>query len=102
MKRLNLESEKKSENGCLDFLRKVFEPEKPLAKMIRTENASGYYLYDTGTNKIIQCREQVFELVQHLLDRDVDEAKEAFISRYGEKAFFTANTGRIMTNPMQW
>ncbi|UCH97897.1 MAG: hypothetical protein JSV88_13870, partial [Candidatus Aminicenantes bacterium] len=90
MKCLKRETEKKGKNGCLDFLRKTFEPEKPLAKMIRTETASGYHLYDTGTNKILQCRKEVFDLVQNLLDQDVDEATGAFISRYGEKAFLDA------------
>ncbi len=64
MKRLSVETEKKSKDGSIDFLRKIFEPEKPLAKLIRTETASGYHLYDTGTNKILQCRKEVFELVQ--------------------------------------
>lgn len=90
MKRLKRETEKKGKNGCLDFLRKIFEPDKPLAKMIRTPTASGYHLYDTGTNKILQCREEVFELVQYLLVHDVDKAKEVFVSRYGEKAFLAA------------
>jgi hypothetical protein len=50
----------------LDFPGKIFGTGKSLAKLLNTD--SGYYLYDTGTNKILGCRKQVFELLAGKLD----------------------------------
>lgn len=69
----------------LDMLRDTFTAEKPLAKLTRSE--SGYYLYDTGTNKILACREEVFDLLQSLFIYDINKAQNDFVCRYGEKEF---------------
>ncbi|MGD2090281.1 MAG: hypothetical protein PVH61_29160 [Candidatus Aminicenantes bacterium] len=78
----------KNISAYVDFLGKTFEPQKPLAKLLKTE--SGYYLYDTGTNKILGCREQVFEFLNDLFLKDVNQAAGDFISRYGQQEFLSA------------
>jgi uncharacterized protein len=78
----------KNISAYVEFLGKTFGPKKPLAKLLKTE--SGYYLYDTGTNKILGCREQVFEFLNDLFLKDVNQAAEDFISKYGQKEFISA------------
>lgn len=47
----------KNKNFYLNLLGNAFGREKPLARMLHTD--SGYYLYDTGTNKILGCGKEV-------------------------------------------
>ena len=72
----------------LDFLEQTFDTEKPLAKLLKTE--SGYYPYGTGTNKILGCRREVYDLLDGLFQEDVKKAAGTFISSYGEKEFLAA------------
>ena len=72
----------------LDRLQQAFGKEKPLARMLRT--SSGYYVYDTGTNKILECRKEVYDLIQELFVKDVNKAAADFISRWGENEFLAA------------
>lgn len=69
-------------------LEEIFYPEKPLGRLLNT--GSGYYLYDTGTNKILACGELVYALTGRLLSREIDEAVEDFIAVYGETGFVNA------------
>ena len=82
------ETHKTAKNVNLVCLIKTFEVEKPLAKLIRTE--SGYYLYDTGTNKIMICPKEVYDLLNGLLSKPVNQAIEGFISDYGKNKFLAA------------
>lgn len=72
----------------LDLLGKTFGPEKPLAKLLNT--SSGYFVYDTGTNKILGCRKQVYDLLYDLFLKDVNRAAGDFISLYGQEEFLSA------------
>ncbi len=72
----------------LDFLEKFFGSGKPLAKLLNT--SPGCYLYDTGTNKILGCRREVYDLLSDLFLEDVNRAVGNFISRYSEKEFLSA------------
>ncbi len=66
------------------FLKTVFEPEIPLAKLYESE--SFFYLYDTGTNKILECRREVYLLLSDLMGAaDVETAVRNFIERFGEE-----------------
>jgi uncharacterized protein len=76
---------KKGHDRNLECLRRTFEPEKPLAKLIPTD--VGYFLYDTGTNKILGCKDEVAVLLHALFTNEVSEAQAMFVSRYGEKVF---------------
>jgi uncharacterized protein len=78
----------KKKELLIESLRQVFEPEKPLVKMLRTP--SGCYLYDTGTNKILGCRKEVYDLLDNFLAKNVNEAAADFINRYSETEFITA------------
>jgi len=69
-------------------LKKIFFPQKPLARLLKT--GSGYYLYDTGTNKILGCSETVYTLTNRLLEKEWTEAVDGFISDYGENEFVDA------------
>ena len=82
MKGMKQSATKDAKNFYIGYLKKTFETEKPLACLLKT--ASGYYLYDTGTNKILGCREQVFEFLNDLFLKDVNQAAGDFISKYGE------------------
>jgi uncharacterized protein len=63
----------KSKRDCVGFIKETFGDEKPLAKMVRSD--AGYYLYDTGTNKILECRREVFDLLNDLLTHgDVNQS----------------------------
>ena len=76
-------------NDYRDFLKTVFEPESPLAKLYETENS--FYLYDTGTNKILECREEVYRLLSNLMDSsDVDSTIRSFIQHFSEEEFCRA------------
>jgi uncharacterized protein len=78
----------KDKNFYLNFLDEIFGQLKPLAKLLKTE--SGYYLYDSGTNKILGCRKQIFELLQDLFIKDVSKAVEDFVSQYCQQEFLSA------------
>lgn len=70
------------------YLNNIWQGSKPLANFFRSTSTG--YLYDTGTNKILACRDKVFELLQLLLERHVDDAVVAFISQYGNEVFLKA------------
>lgn len=88
MKGTSTGAEQVRKDVYLDFLATIFEPGKPLAKLIPTD--VGYFLYDTGTNKILGCTEEVAFLLHGLLTNDVSGAYAVFTARYGEKAFLNA------------
>ncbi len=88
MKHVNAKTKKEEDIFYRDFLRQIFQTQKPLAKLFKT--ASDYFLYDGGTNKILECRKEVFDLLQGLLTNDVNKAQKTFSSRYGEQAFLKA------------
>ena len=69
----------------LDLLSPVFDSGKPLAKLIDTD--AGYFLYDTGTNKILGCNEETAVLLQTLFSHDVSTAHARFSARFGETTF---------------
>lgn len=68
-------------DSYIQRLANLFTSEKPLAKLIDT--GSGYYLYDTGTNKIMECREEIYDLLTNLLRSDFDTVVNDFINRHG-------------------
>ena len=72
----------REENNNVQYLEKAFRTEKPLAKLVRTPSA--FYLYDTGTNKILECEEPVYELLQGLLTKEFNRTIEEFVSGHGE------------------
>jgi uncharacterized protein len=75
-------------NFYFDCLRKTFESEKPLAKLLRTD--SGYFLYDTGTNKILGCRKEVYQLLYELFTNDFNKAIQDHIAQFGETEFLSS------------
>jgi len=66
----------------------VWNDQKPLAKLFRTVRSG--YLYDTGTNKILECNELVFDLLQNLYASDVESAFQFFVDKHGNDAFLQA------------
>jgi uncharacterized protein len=88
MKGMKPAAKKDAQNSYIDFLKKTFESEKPLACLLRTP--SGYYLYDTGTNKIMECEKEVFELLHGLFLKEVNQAIVDFVASHGEKGFISA------------
>jgi|GEM_PF-293203 len=66
----------------------IWNGEKPLSKLFKT-NSRGY-LYDTGTNKILGCSDNVFELLELLNNHAPASAAEKFISTHSIEAFIDA------------
>lgn len=69
----------------LNLLRTIFGGERPLARLLK--NDSGYFFYDTGTNKVVGCSKEVFQLLHGLFTKDVDSAVREFTGHYGDEAF---------------
>ena len=72
----------KDKNFYLNFLDEIFGQLKPLAKLLKTE--SGYYLYDTGTNKILVCRKPVFELLNaftNVLKQEIEKETYCYLKK---------------------
>ncbi|MCP5104617.1 MAG: radical SAM protein [bacterium] len=80
--------EKKDILSCTKALTRCFEPEPPLAKLFRTHSSG--FLYDPGTNLVLQLREEVFELMDLLLNQNTEKAVGAFIRQKGESQFIEA------------
>ena len=76
-------------------LEQVFGTEKPLARMLSTP--TGYYLYDTGTNKILGCKKQVYLLLDDLLNKEFHHAVDNYLSHYGESLFIEASREIVET-----
>lgn len=85
MKRENLPNESETKRNVVEFLSTIFLKGKPLAKTFET--ASGNYLFDTGTSKLLVCPKDIFELLKDLFSRSFQAAVDAYISRHGEKKF---------------
>lgn len=62
---------------------------KPLARLFKTDSC--YYLYDAGTNKLLNCRKEIFDLLGKLYSKPTVIAVEEFISEYGKKEFLLAS-----------
>ena len=67
------------------YLRKIWEEQKPLAVLFKTD--SSYYLYDTGTNKILKCDSLTYDLLEKLFYEDFEPAVGAFLKKNGEDGF---------------
>lgn len=61
-----------------NFISHLWGNEKPLCILFSTERND--YLYDTGTNKILKCEKNEFELLGNLLTLDPASAIEKFLS----------------------
>ena len=68
-----------------DYLRNIWEEQKPLAVLFKTD--SSYYLYDTGTNKILKCDSLTYDLLEKLFYEDFEPAVGAFLKKNGEDGF---------------
>lgn len=78
----------KTKSSLLDSLNQIFGKEKPLVKLLST--SSGFYLYDTGTNKMLGCEKDIHDLLNELLKNSVKRAAARFIGEYGESRFVRA------------
>ncbi len=79
--------DEEAEAQC-SYFKNLWKQGKPLAKLFRT--AAHGYLYDTGTNKVFQCEEPVFALLEQFFSRDTDEAIHSFLEAHGRQAFLDA------------
>ena len=67
---------------------KVWNDQKPLAKLFRTSRSG--YIYDTGTNKIMGCDDLVFDLLLNLYTANVESAVQTFLKNNGHDALIHA------------
>ena len=51
---------------------------------------SRFYLYDTGSNKILVCNEIVFKLLDKFLSSDIEYSISEFILKNGRERFIYA------------
>lgn len=74
------------ENSIVDncnYLKKIFDGPKSLARLFRT-NKNGY-LYDTGTNKILACDDAEYILLEKLMSINVDQAIDSILSQFNKE-----------------
>lgn len=71
----------KREEYC-SFFHNLWHGKKPLFKMFRTDNKG--YLYDTGTNKIFECDDLEFFLINNLAMYETEEAFDKTLLRCSE------------------
>jgi uncharacterized protein len=69
----------------VSYLSNLWGTKKPVAKLFRTN--SGYYLYDTGTSKVLRCKFHVYELLNLLFSEEISTAISSFKAEHGEKIF---------------
>ncbi len=67
------------------YLLKYFGEKKPLGFVLNT--GSNAYLYDTGTNKILNCDAFTYDLLLNLFRMDTVPAIDQFIEKHGEDCF---------------
>jgi len=90
----------KSESIILDFkvyFRGLWKESKPLVRLFRTSSRG--YLYDTGTNKILECDDIEFDLLSRLLTMSIDRAIDSFVAEYGNDRF--VKTAEKIKNAIQ-
>lgn len=68
-----------------NYLLKYFGDNKPLGLVLSTGASS--YLYDTGTNKILNCDAFTYDLLHNLFCMDVKPAIAEFIEKHGQDCF---------------
>lgn len=67
------------------YLSKYFGTKKPLGIVLNTGVRT--YLYDTGTNKILNCDAITYDLLLNLFRMDIEPAIDVFIEKHGEDCF---------------
>lgn len=73
----------------LESFHRIFGKEKPLAKLLSTP--AGYYLYDSGTNKVLECSRGVYLLLNSLFFKYFPESVEEYVAEHGENSFLNAS-----------
>jgi len=71
-----------------EYFQKLWKRGKPLAMLFSTD--SRFYLYDTGSNKILVCNEIVFKLLDKFLSSDIEYSISEFILKNGRERFIYA------------
>jgi uncharacterized protein len=63
-----------------EYIKDRWQGKIPLARLFKTSD--NCYLYDTGTNKILDCSEVVFDMLERLFTMDIDRAVDDFNQKY--------------------
>jgi len=71
----------------VDFFKENNKIYKPLAKLFKTDSC--YYIYDTGTSKVMSCGELEYHILDKIIKDKIDEISE-LSDRYTEEKFFSA------------
>ncbi|MCP5101998.1 MAG: radical SAM protein [bacterium] len=82
------ETRMKESQRFSSIFKKLWQGDKPIVKLFRTEY--GGYLYDPGTNKILGCGDVEYKLVENLISKDIDQAVEEVLSETTEEQFSEA------------
>lgn len=67
------------------YLSKYFGGKKPLGIVLHT--GTNAFLYDTGTNKILNCDPFTYDLILNLFRLDMEPAIDKFIEKHSEDCF---------------
>jgi len=70
------------------FIKEKWSDSRPLMKLFRTDNRG--YVYDTGTNKIIECEEPEYMIIKNLMDMNIQDALDISQSQLSNKDFLKA------------
>jgi len=81
--------ERNEQTGVLEqFFFETWQKGKPIAALFKT--TSMHYLYDTGSNKVLQCESHVYNLLEYLLSLDVKTAIIGYKGKFGVELFIDA------------
>jgi len=70
------------------FVKEKWSDSRPLMKLFRTDHKG--YVYDTGTNKIIECDEPEYMMIKNLRDMNIQDALELSQTQLSNKDFLKA------------
>ena len=90
-------------NHYVEFVEKIFLPTKPLAKLFISDGEG--YIYDTGTNQILKCTDDVFLLLSNLYSFPPRDALEITLRQIPKEKLIEAlkvveavyNNGKILS-----
>ncbi|GKX68540.1 radical SAM protein [Inconstantimicrobium mannanitabidum] len=71
----------------IDYFKIICNEFNPLGKLFKT--SSSYYIYDTGTNKVMDCNEIEYYILDSIMKNNVDTLVE-LKEKFNENQFFQA------------
>jgi len=80
----------KTINNFKCYFKTIWKGSKPLIKLFKTNY--NYYIYNTGTNKILKCSEPIFYLLNKILTLGIDKGIDTFLQTYNLDQLIISST----------